>query len=146
MNSPSGKIYHFIQALLEDIIAIEYSLHTDKTLIKSIITVWKEAVEAQNKSDFFTHTAFTKMELIEIVKYNRIRSFLLAEYSRVLDVDEKKLRTCMLSILYYDVSEHKQSIPLGFDKIDKVEPRPFLLERTKAILGEVDPKIHLRSH
>jgi hypothetical protein len=86
------------------------------------------------------------MEFIEIMKYNKMRGFLLAEYSRILNADEKKLRTCMQHILYYDINEHKQSIPLGFDKIDKIPPRPFLLERTKTILGEVDPEIHLNSH
>lgn len=146
MNSPCGKIYPFISDLLEDTIALEFSFYTDKTLIKSIITVWKEAIEAQNERNFFNYTAFTKMEFIEVMTYNKMRGFLLAEYRRVLNVDEKKLRTCMRHILYYDISKHKQSVPLGFDKIDKIPPRPFLLERTKTILGEVDPEIHLSSH
>jgi len=34
----------------------------------------------------------------------------------------------MKHLLYYDINNHKQAIPLGFDKIDKIAPRLFLLE------------------
>jgi len=132
------RIYPIVSDLLEDVILLEFAFDTDKTLIQKIIEEWKEAQKSQKEKDFFNHTTYTKIEFIEQVKYKNARRYLLSEYKRTLKVDEKKLQTFMQHILYYNMGNHKRTPGLGLN-IDNIPPRPFLLERTKNIVGELDP-------
>ena len=135
----SGKrIYPIVSDLLEDIILLEFSFATDKVLIQKIIEEWKNAQKSQKERDFFTYATYTKIEFIEQVKFKNTRRYLLAEYKRTFNVDEKKLRSFMQHILYYNIENHKRTPGLDFN-IDNIPPRPFLLERTKNIVGELDP-------
>ena len=93
------KIYPLITDLLMDIISLEYAWQIDKELIQAIFTKWDEAKQAQTENNFFTISAFTKMELIKLAKYDGLRTYLLAEYTRVLNVDKKDLRKFMHHIL-----------------------------------------------
>ena len=131
------KIYPLITDLLMDIIALEYAWQVDKKLIQAIITEWDGAVEAQKENNFFTINAYTKMELLEKAKYNGLRSYLLAEYTRVLAIDKKKLRIFMRHILYYIAGNHKNTMKLNFDVIKDIPTRPFLLEKTKIVIGGI---------
>ena len=131
------KTYPLITDFLMDIIALEYVWHVDKKLIQAIITEWDGAVEAQKENNFFTINAYTKMELLEKAKYSGLRSYLLAEYTRVLAIDKKKLRIFMRHILYYIVGNHKNTIKLKFDVIKDIPVRPFLLEKTKVVIGGI---------
>ena len=104
-------------------------------LIQAIITEWEGAIKAQKGNKFFLVSIFSKMELLEKVKYKNLRNYLLAEYTRVLKVDKKKLRIFMLHIFYYIIENHKNTMKLDFDVIKDIPTRPFLLERTKIVIG-----------
>ena len=128
------KIYPLITDLLEDIISLEYAWTLDKKLIQAIIGEWQEAVNAQKNDNFFTLSAFSRMELIEKVKYSNLRNYLLAEYSRILNVDKKNLRMFILHIIYYIVENHTNTMKVNFDIIKSIPKRMFLLERTQMII------------
>jgi len=132
------RIYPIVSDLLEDVILLEFSFATNKVLIQKIIEEWKNAQKSQKERDFFTYDAYSKIEFIEQVKFKNTRRYLLAEYKRTLNVDEKKLQTFMQHVLYYNIMNHKRTPGLDFN-IDNIPPRPFLLERTKNIVGELDP-------
>jgi len=137
INYKGDNIYPLITDMLIDIVFAEYMWFVDKDLIKAIITEWSNAEIAQEKRDFFGFAQYTKMELIEKVKYNRLRQYFLSEYARQLQIDKKKLRTFMQHILYYDVKNHKNTPDLSFDIIEKIPQRPFFLERTKMVIGGI---------
>jgi len=132
------RIYPILSDLLEDVILLEFAFDTDKPLIQKIIEEWKEAQRGQKERALFSNTTYTKIEFIEQVKFKNTRRYLLAEYTRTLNVDEKKLQAFMQHILYYNIGNHKHTPGLGFN-IDNIPPRPFLLERTKNIIGELAP-------
>lgn len=137
INFKGQNIYPIIADLLIDIVAIEYAWDVDKDLIKTIITKWNEAKEAYKERGSFSFELYTKMELIEKVKYNNLRAYLLSEYARSLDIEKKELRKFMQHILYYIVDNHKNTPKLEFDIIDEIPKRPFLLEKTKFVIGGI---------
>jgi hypothetical protein len=129
------NIYPIIVDLLTDILMIEYESNVDKKLNQSIIEKWADTQNSQEERDTLRHYHFTKLEFLELVKFNRLRTYLLAEYARTLQVDKKELRKFMQNILYYDTKNHKNTPSLDFDIIDKIPRRPFLLEKTKMVIG-----------
>jgi hypothetical protein len=131
------RIYPLLVDLLSDIFSAEYSWSIDKEIIKAIITEWNGAKIAQKERNAFDFVFYTKMQLIEKVKYNGLKVFILAEYTRKLGVDKIKLRTFMQNILYYDVKNHKNSPKLEFEIIDSIPVRPFMLEETKYVIGGI---------
>jgi len=135
INYKGQDIYPLITDLLTDVVFSEFTWYLDKDLIQAIITKWNNAKAAQNERGFFDFAQYTKMELVEKIKYKNLRRFLLAEYARTLNVDKYKLRQLMQHILYYDVGNHKNTPSLEFNIIDKIPKRPFLLERTKFVIG-----------
>ena len=136
ITDDKDDIYPLVTDLLIDIIVLEYAWwQVDKKLIQAILTEWDGAVEAQKDNNFFTINSYTKMELLEKAKYYNLRTYLLAEYTRVLDVDNKKLRLFMKHILYYIIENHKNTIKLNFYIIKEIPTRPFLLEKTKIVIG-----------
>jgi len=128
-------IYPIVADILSDFIIMEFAWDVDKALIDKIRLEWKGAVEAQKERNFFNYTAFTKMELIETVKRDNLRRYLLSEYHRVLNVDKQSLRTFMQHIIYHDRRNHKNTPSKEFDIINTIPKRPFLLEKTKIIIG-----------
>lgn len=137
INFKKQNIYPIVSDLLIDILATEYAWDVDKDLIKAIITKWSEAKEANKERGFFDFMQYTKMELIEKVKYNNLRAYLLAEYARTLDIEKKELRKFMQHILYYIVENHNNTPTLKFNIIDEIPQRPFLLEKTKFVIGGI---------
>jgi hypothetical protein len=131
------KIYPIIVDLLIDTVAVEFAMFKNKKLIAKIHQEWDEAVLAQEEENFFSHAAFTKMELLKKITHNNIRRYLLSEYERVLKVDKIKLRMFTQHILYYIQSNHKNTPLLKFDIINEIETRPFLLEKTKIVIGGI---------
>jgi len=130
-------IYPIIFDIMKDTISIEYTLGIDKELIQSIITEWKLAEKAQKERKFFTNLSFSRIEVFQQIKYHRIRKYILSEYARTLQVDKKKLRTFIQHILYFDVTNHKGTPGLEFDTIKEIKKRPFILEKTKMIIGNI---------
>jgi len=137
INYNGQNIYPIITDLLIDIVASEYQWSIDKNLNQKIIEEWEEAKEAYKERNKFGFIDFKKMELIEKIKYNNLRAFILAEYARTLNIEKKELRKFMQHILYYDVGNHKNTPKLEFDIIDKILRRPFLLEKTKCVIGGI---------
>jgi len=135
ITDDENNIYPLVTDLLMDIISLEYAWQVDKKLIQAIFTKWDDAVEAQKDNNFFTINSYTKMELLKKAKYYNLRTYLLAEYTRVLNVDNKKLRLFMKHILYYIIENHKNTMQLNFDAIKEIPTRPFLLEKTKIVIG-----------
>lgn len=131
------KIYPIVVDILTDIVSMEYEWQISKELIQSIHQKWDEALEAQRERNFFSFTAFEKMKLIKTVKYDSLRVFFLAEYSRTLNVEKKKLRTFIQHIFYYIIGNHKYTPKLEFNLIDDIPARPFILEKTKMVIGGV---------
>ncbi|WP_415406922.1 hypothetical protein ACLHDG_14340 [Sulfurovum sp. CS9] len=131
------KVYPIVVDLLIDTVAIEFAMFKNKKLVAKIHQAWDEAVLAQEEENFFSHAAFTKMELLKKITQNNIRRYLLSEYERVLIVDKSKLRTFTQHILYYIQADHKNTPLLEFDIINEIETRPFLLEKTKIVIGGI---------
>ena len=130
------NIYPIVVDLLIDTVAVEFAMFKNKKLIAKIHQEWDEAVLAQKEENFFSHAAFTKMELLKKITHNNIRRYLLSEYERVLKVDKFKLRKFTQHILYFIQSDHKNTPALEYD-IDEIETRPFLLEKTKIVIGGI---------
>jgi len=130
------KIYPIVVDLLIDTVAVEFAMFKNKKLVAKIHQEWDEAVLAQKEENFFSHAAFTKMELLKKITHGNIRRYLLSEYDRVLNVDKFKLRNFTQHILYFIQSNHKNTPSLEYD-IDEIETRPFLLEKTKIVIGGI---------
>lgn len=137
INYNGQNIYPIITDLLIDIVAAEYQWSIDKNLNQKIIEEWGEAKEAYKERKKFGFIDFTKIELIEKIKYHNLRPFILAEYARILNIEKKELRKFMQHILYHDVGNHKNTPKLEFDIINDISRRPFLLEKTKFVIGGI---------
>jgi len=131
------KIYPIVVDLLIDTVAVEFAMFKNKKLVAKIHEEWDEAVLVQKEENFFSHAAFTKMELLKKITHDNIRRYLLSEYERVLNVNKFKLRNFTQHILYFIQNNHKNTPLLEFDMINEIETRPFLLEKTKIVIGGI---------
>lgn len=131
------NIYPIISDILIDIVASEYQWNIDKELHQAIITKWEKAKKAQKERKKFPFADFAILELIEKIKYDNLRAFILAEYTRTLNVKKEELRKLIQHVLYYDVANHKNTPKLELNMIDKIPRRPFLLEKTKIVIGGI---------
>lgn len=129
-------IYPIILDLLIDTASIDFLFYLDKDIVKKNIEVWNEAKKAHLSRGFYTKNTFYKIDLIEQVTYRRSRSYLLHEYSKELQKENKVVRKLFQSVLYNTSENSKYSPQLPTDDFANIEHRRFLLENTKMVLGK----------
>jgi len=123
--------------LLIDTAAIDFQFFLDKNIVQKNIEVWDEAKKAHLARGFYTQNTFHKIDFIEQVNYRRSRSYLLHEYSKELEKEDKHVRKLFQSILYNTSENSKNSPKLPPDDFSDIKPRRFLLENTKMVLGKI---------
>lgn len=133
-----GKTFYPIMFdILSDVANVEFHYFLDKVIIqKNIGGVWKEAQTAQERRGFYTQNTFYRLEFINDVGYQNLRSYILYEYANLLQDDIKKVQKLFSAVLYNSVNSKKSPAikPQGFDN---VKSRRFLMENTKMILGKI---------
>lgn len=129
-------IYPIILDLLIDTASIDFLFYLDKDIVKKNIEVWNEAKKAHLSRGFYTKNTFHKIDLIEQVTYRRSRSYLLHEYSKELQKENKMVRKLFQSVLYNTLENSKYSPQLPPEIFSDIEHRRFLLEITKIVLGK----------
>jgi hypothetical protein len=129
------KVFPVVVDLLLDTFTLEYSWTIDDDIIKHNLTIWDTFKSSHSKSRKLEYTFYEKIDFIKIIRYDRLRMFILAEYARTLNIEHKAFRKFMQHILYANLVGSKNSPKdLDLDKIG-IGKRIFLMETTKLVVG-----------
>ncbi len=127
-------IYPVVVDLLSDTFGMEYSYTEDKEVIDRLIEkkLYPHTVELQKLKKSFSMKFYSKLEFRSLVRADRVRIYILHEYSRALKCDVSILRRLYMELLYYDPNNHPNAMRAKMD-LSATAPREYMMPFVKMV-------------